>query len=192
MSKHATTSPPARAPQKNGASAHTHGPHCCNGAGAGRLSCEVRIRLYVPQDFKALNAIWKAGDMALDDTDTAEAMAENLQRFKNSYRVFVAEAQMVQGRNGAVGRRRLAGGVVTAFDGHRASVYHLAVHPEFRGVGLGRALLDTCERQAKIWGARHLRLTARTDASRAAARRMYAKAGWEVDSTICVYRKTLH
>ena len=90
-----------------------------------------------------------------------------------------------------IGKPRLAGGVITTFDGHRAYVYHFAVHRDFRGMGLGRALLETCERQAKFWEARHLRLTARVDGSRAAARKLYQALGWVRDNSICTYGKTL-
>jgi ribosomal protein S18 acetylase RimI-like enzyme len=175
-------------PQRNGHE-HVHGPDCNHGH---NLICELRIRQYKPQDFKALTAIWKAGDIALDDSDTAKSIDNNLKTFRNGYRLFVAEAQMIdQQANERVGKPRIAGGVVTTYDGHRVYVYHLAVHKEFRGVGLGRALLDTCERQAKLWGARHLRLSARTDSSRDAARKMYEAAGWERDESIRIYRKTL-
>ena len=154
--------------------------------------CELHLRQYQPSDFKELKAIWKAGDIKLDDTDGAKAIAENLKRFKNSYRIFIAEAQMVDAKkNKPVGQSRIAGGVVATFDGHRVYVYHLAVHPDFRNVGLGRELLKTCEAQAKHWGARHLRLSARKDPSRAAARKMYENAGWQADESISIYRKTL-
>jgi len=148
-----------------------------------------RVRTYRPEDFDALHAIWKACEISLDDTDTAESIARNLRRRKHSLRIFVVETAGVA--PAAPGVPRLVGGVMTAFDGHRAYVYHLAVHPQFRAGGLGRLLLETCEWQAQAWGARHLRLTARRDDVRIAARRMYAAAGWRHRKELWVYSKDL-
>ena len=146
-----------------------------------------RVRRYRSGDFEAMKAIWKACDMQLDETDTAQTLGGTLRRFRNSFRVFVIEAaRAVCGKTHC-----LAGGAIMTFDGHRAYVYHLVVHPDFRDAGLGRVLLETCERQALAWGARHLRLTSRTDASRADARRMYEAAGWEARKELWVYSKDL-
>lgn len=144
-----------------------------------------RVRPFQPGDFKELAAIWKACDMALDETDTARAISGNLRRRRTAWRLFVAEANRVA----VEGKRCLAGGALVTYDGHRAYVYHLAVHPDFRDAGLGRVLLEVCEKQARAWGARHLRLTSRTDASRAQARRMYEAAGWKMRKELWVYSK---
>jgi ribosomal protein S18 acetylase RimI-like enzyme len=179
----------AVASRRNGASnGHVHGPHCNH----GHIECEVRIRLYQKQDHKELTAAWKSGDIALDDTDGARAIEQNLKRSPNGYRVFVAEAVMMDTEeNKPVGKPRIAGGVIFTYDGHRAYVYHLAVHRDFRGVGLGKALLETCEHQAKLWSARHLRLTSRIDDSRAPARKMYEEQGWVPEKSLVVYKKTM-
>jgi N-acetylglutamate synthase len=146
-----------------------------------------RVRVYRPEDYEALHAIWKACEIALDETDTAEAIARNLRRRKNGFRIFVVEA------TGAApaGVPPLAGGAVVTFDGHRAYVYHVAVNPQFRAGGLGRLLLETCEWQAERWGAKHLRLTSRRDTVRNAARRMYNAAGWSMVKELWVYAKDL-
>lgn len=146
-----------------------------------------RVRQYKPEDYAALRAIWKACDISLDDTDSAEAIARNLRRRANSFRIFVVETT----GEAPAGAPRLTGGVILACDGHRAYVYHLAVHPRFRAGGLGRLLLETCEWQAQRWGARHLRLTSLRGALRAAARRMYAAAGWTHRKELWVYAKDL-
>jgi len=146
-----------------------------------------RVRQYRSGDFEALKSIWDACDMQLDETDSAQAIARNLRRFRSGFRIFVIEATRA-----ACGKGRcLAGGAIITFDGHRAYVYHLVVHPDFRDAGLGRVLLEICQRQATRWGARHLRLTSRTDASRANARRMYEAAGWKARKELWVYSRDL-
>jgi len=177
-------------PAASKSTAHQHNGHCCD-HDHGPM-CELSIRRFRKEDYKGLQAAWKSGDIATDDSDALKAIERNLKERANSYRIFVAEAQMVDAHSQQKqGDSRIAGGVIVTFDGHRAYVYHLAVHSDFRGVGLGKALLETCEQQAKIWGARHLRLSARTDESRAPARKMYEESGWAADKSIWIYRKTL-
>jgi GNAT superfamily N-acetyltransferase len=170
---------------------HGHGEGGCCGQGHGAV-CELSLRRFVESDYKGLLGVWKSGEIALDDTDTLKAITKNLKDRPNAYRIFVAEAQMVDSQTQKKeGKSRIAGGAIVTFDGHRMYVYHLAVHVDFRSVGLGAALLEMCEMQAKNWGAKHLRLTSRTDASRKPARAMYESRGWDADKTICIYRKTL-
>jgi GNAT superfamily N-acetyltransferase len=167
---------------------HVHGPDCNHGP---HMICEMHIRSYKSADFRQLTEIWRACDIKLDETDTAKALSQNMKR-KNSYNIFVAEAKFSEEHTKrAIGKPRLAGGIVVTFDGHRAYIYHFAVQEDFRGVGLGRALLETCEAQAKKWGAKHMRLSARTDPSRAVAHRIYETSGWTPDKTIWTYAKTL-
>jgi len=39
----------------------------------------------------------------------------------------------------------LVASVMLGYDGHRGSVYYLAVHPTYQGHGLGRLLMEYCE-----------------------------------------------
>ena len=39
----------------------------------------------------------------------------------------------------------LIASVMLGYDGHRGSVYYLAVHPKHQGLGLGRLLMQHCE-----------------------------------------------
>jgi GNAT superfamily N-acetyltransferase len=159
---------------------------------AERLCCDFTVRPYRCGDFKTLEAIWRAGEIALDETDTPQAFAENQKKRKDSWRIFVADVRITDRlTRRPVGKARLAGGLILTFDGHRAYVYHFVVHPDFRGLGLGRALLETCEQQAALWGARHLRLTARCDAARAVAHQLYESVGWRADKSVWVFRKDL-
>src|SRR4051812_42184461 len=70
---------------------HDEDGNCC---GENHLLCEMRIRQYEPKDYRSLRAIWKAGDIVLDETDTAKALDKNLKENKKGCRIFVAEAQM--------------------------------------------------------------------------------------------------
>ncbi len=55
------------------------------------------------------------------------------------------------------------GSVMIGFDGHRGWVYYLAVSPERRGAGLGRALMAAAEDWLRARGAPKLQLMVRED-----------------------------
>ena len=75
------------------------------------------------------------------------AIAKSLSEQKNSYRIFVGEACLLDAASEKpVSKPAIAGGVILTRDGRRANVYHLAVHPQFRGGGLGKALT------VSLWG----------------------------------------
>ena len=57
---------------------------------------------------------------------------------------------------------RLIASVMTGFDGHRGWVYYLAVAPNRRREGLGRALMDAAEAWLRERGAPKLQLMVRT------------------------------
>jgi ribosomal protein S18 acetylase RimI-like enzyme len=168
---------------------HQHGPHCNHEH--GHAGCVAQVRLYDNADYKALKEIWKSGNIELDETDTPDAIAKNIRARPKGFRVFVIDTQIVDEHGEPVGKSRIAGGATLTFDGRRAYIYHFAIHPDFRGLGLGRALLETCEKQAENWGATQMRLTARSDGSRAVAQKLYESAGWKPSSALWVYAKSL-
>lgn len=63
----------------------------------------------------------------------------------------------------ARGGEQLDGAVMVGFDGHRGWVYYLAVAPERREQGLGRALMQAAEEWLKARGAPKIQLMVRED-----------------------------
>lgn len=57
----------------------------------------------------------------------------------------------------------IAGSVMVGFDGHRGWVYYLAVLPDRRGGGLGRALMAAAEDWLRARGAPKIQLMVRED-----------------------------
>ncbi|HYG75363.1 MAG TPA: GNAT family N-acetyltransferase [Planctomycetota bacterium] len=163
---------------------HSHGEGGCCGHDHG-LVCELHLRLVHPQDLKELRAAWKGSGHTLDDRDTDKSLARCLDQHRNFFRVFVAEAQMVEtSQNEKVGKPRIAGGIIAAFDGRSATFYRLGVHPDFRGIGLAAALLETAEKQGKLWGASHMRLENSAADSDEDLQKVLATAGWK-SATVC-------
>jgi ribosomal protein S18 acetylase RimI-like enzyme len=80
------------------------------------------------------------------------------------------------GRIGGV----LAATVMVGWDGHRGSVYYLAVAEDFRGRGYGRALMAAAETWLARFNAPKLNLMVRNDNS--AVLSFYDRLGYAVDA----------
>ncbi|TGX50235.1 GNAT family acetyltransferase [Sphingomonas gei] len=82
--------------------------------------------------------------------------------------------------------KSLAGSVMVGFDGHRGWVYYLAVAPDSRRAGLGRALMAAAEDWLRARGAPKLQLMVREDND--AALGFYAALGLERQKVVTLGR----
>jgi len=82
---------------------------------------------------------------------------------------------------------QLTGSVMVGFDGHRGWVYYLAVGPEMRRAGLGRALMAAAETWLRERGAPKLQLMVRE--GNEAALGFYAALGLEVQPVVVLGRR---
>jgi GNAT superfamily N-acetyltransferase len=85
--------------------------------------------------------------------------------------------------------RRSWAGVIVGFDGWRANLYRLAVHPQFRRQGMARALVAEAEHRLAARGAR--RATALVVSDHAGAVGLWEAVGYARDGRIARYVKTL-
>ena len=81
----------------------------------------------------------------------------------------------------------IVGSVMVGFDGHRGWVYYLAVDPEQRRSGLGRALMQAAEAWLAACGAPKIQLMVRAD--NAEAMGFYAALGLETQSVEVLGRR---
>lgn len=96
---------------------------------------EMRI-----EDYDEVLALWHSSEgVGLGESDTEEAIGRFLAR--NPGLSLVA-------RKG----RALAGAVLCGHDGRRGYVHHLAVAPPYRREGVGRALVEQCQRRLREAG----------------------------------------
>ena len=124
------------------------------------------LRRAIPKDAQALSHCFAAAyadDLArlADLPAGAEITAEEIA----SAEVWLAE----------IGGRPV-GGLVLYPETDALRLANLAVHPDHRGAGLGRALIAHAERQALDQGHGVLRLT--THVAMTGPRRLYARLGW--------------
>ncbi len=93
------------------------------------------------RDYDAVLELWRSAGpgVHVGASDTREETARKLERDPDLF--LVAED---------VGR--IVGTVIGGFDGRRGMVYHLAVAPEYRGRGIGTALMNELETRLKAKG----------------------------------------
>lgn len=82
---------------------------------------------------------------------------------------------------------RLAAFCVGWLDGERGQIEPLGVHADFRGLGLGKAVLAECLRRLQAHGAREIHVE--TDNYRNAALDLYEWAGFQAEKKVLVFRK---
>ena len=100
----------------------------------------TELRTATPDDIAGVLALWQEA-AAPTSTDSADALTGLLLRDPGA--LIVAEAD-----------GNIVGSVIAGWDGWRGSVYRLAVAPDCRGHGLGRALLRAAEDHLAEFGAR--------------------------------------
>jgi ribosomal protein S18 acetylase RimI-like enzyme len=82
----------------------------------------------------------------------------------------------------ATDREKLAGTALAGFDGHRGWVYYLAVQPQQRRQGVGRALMAAVESALAARGCHKMNLQVRSTGRDAVA--FYERLGYSVEDHI--------
>ncbi len=99
-------------------------------------------------DREAVVALWRACDLTRPWNDPDRDFLQAVSGATSAVLV-------VRGGEGVIGS------VMVGFDGHRGWVYYVAVHPEARRGGLGRALMAAAEEWLVVRGAPKIQLMVR-------------------------------
>jgi len=122
------------------------------------------IREMTDGDYDAVHALWKATPgIGLSAADERRDIASFLAY--NRGLSFVAEAGS-----------RLAGAVLGSFDGRRGYLHHLAVAPDSRRAGIGRALVARALEALRARGVRRCHIFVM--AGNEDGRRFWERVGW--------------
>jgi ribosomal protein S18 acetylase RimI-like enzyme len=125
------------------------------------------IRVYEPADEDAVVALWQASGLTRPWNDPRADIQRKLA--DSPWGLLVADDIRHDG---------LAGSVMVGYDGHRGSVNYLAVRPDRRGTGLGRALMDHVESLLRARGCPKINLQVRPENSAVVA--FYAHRGYDM------------
>jgi len=103
----------------------------------------VSIRPAESADTDAVLALWRAGDVTPSPTDDREGLRRLLAAPHAALLVAVAGGDVV-------------GTVIAGWDGWRGNIYRVAVHPDHRRRGTGRALVVAANDVLAAFGARRI------------------------------------
>lgn len=92
-------------------------------------------------------------------------------------------ATILEGRIGGT----LAASAMVGHDGHRGTVYYVAVDPDRRGHGYGRAIMAAAEAWLKQRGVWKLNLLVRTENTAVAA--FYQALGYQVEERVALAKR---
>ena len=126
------------------------------------------IRECRPEEAEALLTLWQAAGTSPSITDT---IADVRRVIESTAFVLVAEAD-----------QRIVASLIAAFDGWRGNMYRIAVHPDYRRGGIGRALVEEGERCLAKQGAK--RITALVEEKYPWASAFWSSVGYEIEPGI--------
>jgi ribosomal protein S18 acetylase RimI-like enzyme len=136
----------------------------------------VTIRTLTAGEAGAVLQLWQASGLAATPTDSVVEITRAISH------PHVAFLVAVQGD-------ALIGSLIGASDGWRGNMYRLAVHPQYRRKGIGRALVAEAERFLRgqgVW-----RITALVEAEHAWAAQFWESVGYLKDERIARYGRHL-
>ena len=126
------------------------------------------IRECLIEEAEALLALWQAAGTSPSITDTIVDIQRTIESRAS---VLVAEAD-----------QRIVGSLIATFDGWRGNMYRIAVHPDYRRRGIGRALVEEGERCLIKQGAK--RITALVEEKYPWAIAFWSNVGYEIEPGI--------
>lgn len=123
-----------------------------------------------PDDYESTVEMWKATEMYRDSVDRLEHLQEVCRRNPGLFLLAVLPGGEV------------VGSVIGAYDGRRAYLYHVAVHPDHRRKGYATDLIREIERRIWALGAQKLRFMVGRD--NVSAQEFYRSVGFTHDRDI--------
>ena len=127
------------------------------------------------EDIDHVLALWRVGSQG-GSTNTRVALETRLKRDRDWFLL-------------AWDGIELAGGAMGGWDGWRANIYRLAVHPDYRRRGIGQELVRRVEKMLQGAGATRIYALALIDSPEAAP--FWASLGYSPNSEIEALSKTM-
>jgi ribosomal protein S18 acetylase RimI-like enzyme len=134
------------------------------------------IRTFIPADAAAVVALWQAAGLTRPWNDPYADIARK--------QAVQPELFLVGELDGEIVATAMAG-----YDGHRGSIYYLAIRPAEQRSGHGRALMDEVERRLLALGCPKLNLMVRRDNS--AAIGFYERIGYDEQGVVTLGKRLI-
>jgi len=129
------------------------------------MSGRIRTREFLISDYEVAAELWKRVEgIEIAEGDDKESVVQFLKRNPGLSRTAVNGSKVV-----AVS--------LCGHDGRRGHIYHLAVDPKYRGLGLGRRLVEECFDRLRELGIQRAIILVANDNSR--GREFWQRCGWE-------------
>ena len=136
---------------------------------------DIEIRSYTDKDEPAVVALWRRVFHDAPSHNVPEMDIRRKMRIQPELFLVAVEGS------------RLVGTAMSGFDGHRGWIYYMAVLPERRRRGIGRALMRRVETELAARGCPKINLQVRSTNRQAVA--FYQRLGYEVEDRISMGRK---
>lgn len=136
----------------------------------------MKIRAFNERDRTLVIELWKACGLIRPWNDPDKDIDRKMSFQPELFFVGVAESKIVAS-------------AMAGYDGHRGSVYYLAVNPEFRGGGFGAELMQYIETELVQLGCPKLNILVRQDNQRVLS--FYKKIGYNVDDVFSVGKRVV-
>lgn len=123
-----------------------------------------------PDDYDAVVELWRATEMFRASVDGLDHLGEVCRRNPGLFLLAVeADGQV-------------SGSVIGTYDGRRAYIYHVAVHPDYRRKGYATTLIEEVERRIWALGAQKLRFMVGKE--NRSAQEFYRSVGFDFDRDV--------
>lgn len=141
---------------------------------------QYHIRSFEVADTDAVIALWQATQLIRSWNDPHKDIQRKLEQLEHSQTSIFWVIEMVG---------EIIGSVMAGYDGHRASVNYLAVHPKYQTKGIGRIIMDKVEQWCLSLNCPKINLLVRTD--NLDVRNFYAQLGYAQDEVVALSKRLI-
>lgn len=134
------------------------------------------IRIYQEEDRKDVLALWQECNLIRSKNDPKKDLGRKKGFGEELFLVLVNDDKII-------------GTVMGGYDGHRGIINYLGVHPNFRGNGLGRMLMQAVEKKLRALGCPQVNLLVWSDNTDVL--KFYEKTDYNKANDIVLLRKRL-
>ncbi len=138
----------------------------------------MQIRAFEEGDTEEVVALWRLCGLTRPWNDPRRDIARKLQVQRELFLVGVEE-----------GNGEVIASIMAGYEGHRGWVNYLAVHPDARGAGHGRALMNEAEALLLARGCPKVNLLVRGE--NAEARGFYEAIGYQIDDVVAFGKRLI-